>query len=74
MQGNATHAKKLYDVEEMLINIGMNEGLSILQASLTSKSVLTNSLNQYIGSRAALADLPSNASLKDRPLKNTHKF
>ncbi|KAK2371266.1 hypothetical protein QL285_084236 [Trifolium repens] len=59
------------DVEEMLINIGKNEGLSILQASLTSKSVLTNSLNQYIGSRAALPDLPSNASLKDRPLKKS---
>ncbi|MCI23517.1 DUF674 family protein, partial [Trifolium medium] len=37
------------DVEEMVINIGKNECLIILQASLTSTSVLTNSLNQYIG-------------------------
>ncbi|GAU40128.1 hypothetical protein TSUD_162970 [Trifolium subterraneum] len=59
------------DVEEIVISIGQKEGLSILKASLTSTSVLTNSLNQYIGSRAAQADLSSNASLKDRPLKKS---
>ncbi|GAU40129.1 hypothetical protein TSUD_162980 [Trifolium subterraneum] len=45
------------------------QGLSILKASLTSTSVLTNSLNQYIGSRAAHGNLSCNASLSDRPLK-----
>ncbi|KAK2360963.1 hypothetical protein QL285_086178 [Trifolium repens] len=60
------------DVEEIVINIGQREGLSILKASLTSTtSVLTNSLNQYIGSRAAQPDLSSNASLKDWPLKKS---
>ncbi|CAJ2670645.1 unnamed protein product [Trifolium pratense] len=40
----------LNDVEEIVVNIGQKEGLSILKASLTSTSdVLTNSLNQYIG-------------------------
>ncbi|XP_045793450.1 uncharacterized protein LOC123888431 [Trifolium pratense] len=39
----------LNDIEEIVLNIGKNEGLSILKASLTSTSVLTNSLNQYIG-------------------------
>ncbi|RHN46342.1 hypothetical protein MtrunA17_Chr7g0241211 [Medicago truncatula] len=39
----------LSDVEEMVVNIGQKEGLSILRASLTSKSALTNGLNQYIG-------------------------
>ncbi|KAK2414533.1 hypothetical protein QL285_037116 [Trifolium repens] len=60
------------DVEEIVINIGQREGLSILKASLTSTtSVLTNSLNQYIGSRAAQPDLSSIASLKDWPLKKS---
>ncbi|CAJ2670647.1 unnamed protein product [Trifolium pratense] len=39
----------LNDVEEKVVSIGLKEGLSILKASLTSTSVLTNSLNQYIG-------------------------
>ncbi|RHN46338.1 hypothetical protein MtrunA17_Chr7g0241171 [Medicago truncatula] len=39
----------LSDVEEMVVTIGQKEGLSILRASLTSKSALTNGLNQYIG-------------------------
>ncbi|WJX82021.1 hypothetical protein P8452_64835 [Trifolium repens] len=39
----------LNDVEEMVINIGVMEGLSILKASLTSTSALTNGLKQYIG-------------------------
>ncbi|CAJ2670649.1 unnamed protein product [Trifolium pratense] len=40
----------LDDVEEMVINIGQKEGLSILKASLSSTSALTNGLNQYLGS------------------------
>ncbi|MCH97692.1 DUF674 family protein, partial [Trifolium medium] len=39
----------LNDVEERDVSIGLKEGLSILKASLTSTSVLTDSLNQYIG-------------------------
>ncbi|GAU50827.1 hypothetical protein TSUD_177660 [Trifolium subterraneum] len=59
------------DVEEMVINIGQKEGLSILKASLTSTSALTNSLNQYIGRTVVQADLSSKVSLKDRPLKKS---
>ncbi|WJX82011.1 hypothetical protein P8452_64826 [Trifolium repens] len=59
----------LNDVEEIVIDIGQKEGISILKASLISTSVLTNSLNQFIGSRADRADSSSNASLTDRPLK-----
>ncbi|XP_058741769.1 uncharacterized protein LOC131614160 [Vicia villosa] len=36
------------DVEELVIRIGLKEGLSILKASLTSTSALTNALNHYI--------------------------
>ncbi|MCH81330.1 DUF674 family protein [Trifolium medium] len=64
----------LNDVEEIVINIGQKEGLSILKASLTSKFVLSNSLNRYIGSRAAQAYLSSNASLKDKPLEKSRDF
>ncbi|RHN46337.1 hypothetical protein MtrunA17_Chr7g0241161 [Medicago truncatula] len=39
----------LNDVEEIFISIGVEEGLSILKASLTSTSALTNGLKQYIG-------------------------
>ncbi|WJX82026.1 hypothetical protein P8452_64844 [Trifolium repens] len=39
----------LNDVEEMVINVGLKEGLSILKASLTSTSALTNGLKDYIG-------------------------
>ncbi|KAJ1389609.1 hypothetical protein SESBI_38126 [Sesbania bispinosa] len=37
----------LFDLEEIVISIGLKEGLSILKASLTSTSALTNSLNQF---------------------------
>ncbi|PNX80980.1 hypothetical protein L195_g036994 [Trifolium pratense] len=40
----------LNDVEEMVINIGLKEGLSILKASLTSTSALTNGLKHYLDS------------------------
>ncbi|XP_024626723.1 uncharacterized protein [Medicago truncatula] len=38
----------LSDLEERVIKIGVKEGLSILKASLTSASALTNGLNQLI--------------------------
>ncbi|CAJ2670653.1 unnamed protein product [Trifolium pratense] len=38
----------LNDVEEMVINIGLKEGLSILKASLTSTTALTNGLKHYL--------------------------
>ncbi|WJX82877.1 hypothetical protein P8452_65586 [Trifolium repens] len=38
----------LSDLEEMVIRIGVKEGLSILKASLTSSSALTNGLSQFI--------------------------
>ncbi|GAU30288.1 hypothetical protein TSUD_385090 [Trifolium subterraneum] len=38
----------LLDVEERVVRIGLNEGLGILKASLTSTSALTNGLNQFI--------------------------
>ncbi|WJX76562.1 hypothetical protein P8452_59967 [Trifolium repens] len=58
------------DVEEMVINIGQKEGLSILEASLSSTSVLTNGLKQYIGSGAAdQADISADASLTVNPLE-----
>ncbi|KAK2414535.1 hypothetical protein QL285_037118 [Trifolium repens] len=60
----------LNDVEEIVINIGQKEGLSILEASLSSTSVLTNGLKQYIGSGAAdQADISADASLTVNPLK-----
>ncbi|KAJ1437323.1 hypothetical protein SESBI_03650 [Sesbania bispinosa] len=37
----------LVDLEERVISIGLKECLSILKASLTSKSALTNALNQF---------------------------
>ncbi|XP_061339665.1 uncharacterized protein LOC133286284 [Gastrolobium bilobum] len=38
----------LSDLEETVLSIGLKEGLSILKASLTSTSALTNGLNQYM--------------------------
>ncbi|KAJ1437325.1 hypothetical protein SESBI_03652 [Sesbania bispinosa] len=38
---------RLVDLEERIISISMEEGLSILKASLTSTSALTNGLNQF---------------------------
>nr|KYP32459.1 hypothetical protein KK1_046866 [Cajanus cajan] len=40
----------LFDVEEMVISIGVKEALTILKASLTSTSALTNSLKPFIQS------------------------
>ncbi|WJX76560.1 hypothetical protein P8452_59966 [Trifolium repens] len=55
----------LNDVEETVVSIGLKEGLSILKASLTSTSVLTNSLNQYIGSGQVRASVLTNAASTD---------
>ncbi|XP_061352110.1 uncharacterized protein LOC133283527 [Gastrolobium bilobum] len=38
----------LFDLEERVITIRLNEGLSILKASLTSTSALTNGLHQFL--------------------------
>ncbi|KAJ1437333.1 hypothetical protein SESBI_03660 [Sesbania bispinosa] len=37
-----------YDLEERVVNIGIKEGLSLLKASLTSSSALTNGLHQFL--------------------------
>ncbi|WJX82017.1 hypothetical protein P8452_64831 [Trifolium repens] len=55
----------LNDVEETVVSIGLKEGLSILKASLTSTSVLTNSLNQYIGSGHVQASVLTNPASTD---------
>ncbi|KAI5407459.1 hypothetical protein KIW84_053644 [Lathyrus oleraceus] len=48
----------LSDLEERVIKIGVNEGLSILKASLISKSALTNGLNQFIRTvKASISDI-----------------
>ncbi|KEH23086.1 uncharacterized protein [Medicago truncatula] len=63
----------LNDVEEIFISIGVEEGLSILKASLTSTSALTNGLKQYIGSTTVHASLSSRAASTDIPLYNLKK-
>ncbi|PNX94675.1 hypothetical protein L195_g017853 [Trifolium pratense] len=47
----------LFDLEEMVIRIGVNEGLNILKAALTSTSALTIGLFQII--RTNLGGLPT---------------
>ncbi|KEH23095.1 DUF674 family protein [Medicago truncatula] len=68
----------LVDLEEIVISIGVKEGLSILKASLTSTSSLTNGLNQYIGSgpvqaNAALIDTTSRSERKKMKLELTYR-
>ncbi|KAK2414549.1 serine/threonine-protein phosphatase [Trifolium repens] len=63
----------LSDLEERVIKIGVKEGLSILKASLISKSALTNGLNQFITVKASTSAISAPQDML-RPESNSEAF